>query len=115
VGGGIIIVPVLSLAFAVPHVLAKGTSLAVILPTAIMGTIRNRQTQLTALKPAMVVGLAGVASALAASRLSLGLDPKVSRALFAGLLTFAAARLAVTGWAGLRATPAPAVAGAQAE
>jgi len=103
VGGGIIIVPVLTLAFAVPHVLAKGTSLAVILPTAVIGTIRNRRTQLTALRPAAVVGLAGIASALAATRLSIELDPKVSRGLFAALLLLAAARLAHTGTIGLRA------------
>src|SRR3546814_409178 len=80
VGGGIVIVPLLSIAFGVPHVLAKGTSLAVILPTAIMGTIRNRRTQLTALRPAMGVGMAGVISALLASQISLELDPSVSRA-----------------------------------
>src|SRR3546814_21188023 len=48
VGGGIVIVPLLSIAFGVPHVLAKGTSLAVILPPAIMGTLRQRPPQPTA-------------------------------------------------------------------
>lgn len=107
VGGGIIIVPVLTLAFGVPHVLAKGTSLAVILPTAIVGTIRNRRTNLTALRPAAVVGLAGVASALLATRLSIGLDPRISRGLFAVLLLLVSVRLARTGWLAMR-RPAPA-------
>jgi uncharacterized protein len=106
VGGGIIIVPVLTLAFGLPHVLAKGTSLAVILPTAVIGTIRNRQSRLTALRPAAAVGLAGIGSAYVASRLSIGLDPDLSQALFAGLVTVAALRLARTGLAGLRAGPA---------
>jgi hypothetical protein len=103
VGGGIIIVPVLTLAFGIPHVVAKGTSLAVILPTAVIGTIRNRRSQLTALAPAAVVGVAGIASAFAASKLSLELDPAVSQALFAGLLTTVAVGLARTGVLGLRA------------
>lgn len=103
VGGGIIIVPLLSIVFGVPHVLAKGTSLAVILPTAVMGTMRNRRTQLTALRPAAIVGLSGVISALVASRISIGLDPQVSRALFALLLLLVAARLARTGWTARRA------------
>lgn len=108
VGGGIIIVPVLSLLFGVPHVLAKGTSLAVILPTAVMGTLRNRRTQLTALKPAAAVGVAGIVSALAATQLSVELDPKVSRGLFAVLLVLVAVRLGRTGWIALRtAAPAP--------
>jgi uncharacterized protein len=102
VGGGVIIVPALTLAFGVPHVLAKGTSLAVILPTAVVGTIGNRRSQLTALKPASVVGAAGIGSALIASRLSLGLDPTVSRALFASLLVIVAMRLAHSGMMGLR-------------
>lgn len=102
VGGGIIIVPVLTLALGVPHVLAKGTSLAVILPTAAMGTIRNRQAQLALLRPALAVGLGGVASAFAASRLSLELDPDVSRALFSALLVIAGARLARAGLVGRR-------------
>lgn len=102
VGGGIIIVPALSIAFGVPHVLAKGTSLAVILPTAVMGTIRNRRTQLTALRPAIGVGLAGVVSALLASQLSLELDPEISRALFAALLLIVATRLGRTGWVAMR-------------
>src|SRR5690606_8774090 len=68
VGGGIIIVPALTVLFGVPHVLAKGTSLAVILPTAVMATLRNRRTGLTALRPAAAVGLGGVLSAWLASR-----------------------------------------------
>lgn len=104
VGGGIILVPVLSLLFGVPHVAAKGTSLAVILPTAVMGTIRNRHTELTALRPAAVVGVAGIVSALAATQLSVGLDPEVSRAVFAVLLVVVAVRVGRTGWRSLRTT-----------
>lgn len=103
VGGGILIVPVLGLAFGVPHVVAKGTSLAVILPTALIGTARNRRSQLTALGPAATVGLAGMASAFVASKISIDLDPAVSRTLFAALLTAVALRLARTGVATRRA------------
>ena len=107
VGGGIVIVPVLTLAFGVPHVLAKGTSLAVILPTAVMGTIRNRRSQLTALRPAAIVGLAGVGSALAASQLSLELDPAISQGLFAALIVVVAVRLGRRGWRDLRRSATP--------
>lgn len=96
VGGGIVIVPVLTIVLGLPLVLAKGTSLAVIIPTALAGTLRNRRTGLTALRPGVVVGLAGVASAVAASQLSLGLDPDLSAALFAVLLVVVAVRLATT-------------------
>lgn len=95
-GGGIIIVPILTIAFGLPLVLAKGTSLAVIIPTAILGTVRNRTAGLTALRPAAAVGLAGVASAVGASRISLELDPTVSSLLFATLLVVVAVHLVVT-------------------
>ena len=93
VGGGILIVPALTIGFAIPLALAKGTSLAVIVPTGIMGTIRNRRVGLTALKPAAVVGCAGILSALAASKISVGLDPELSSRLFAVLLAIVAIRL----------------------
>lgn len=98
VGGGIIIVPVLTLLFESPLVLAKGTSLAIIVPTAVVSTIRNRKMGLTAFSAGQVVGGAGVITALAASRLSLGLDPKVSSMLFATLIVIVAIRLGRTGW-----------------
>jgi uncharacterized membrane protein YfcA len=102
VGGGIIIVPALTLAFGVPLVLAKGTSLAVILPTALIGTARNRRSGLTAVRPAVVVGLAGIGTAYLASKLSIGLAPEVSQPLFAALLAVVALRLAREGVHGLR-------------
>jgi uncharacterized protein len=94
VGGGIIIVPALTLLFGIPHVLAKGTSLAVIVPTAVMGTLRNRRAGLTALLPAVVVGAGGVVSAPVGARLALALDATIARALFAALLLVTAVRLA---------------------
>jgi uncharacterized membrane protein YfcA len=94
VGGGIIIVPALTIGVGLSLAMAKGTSLAVIVPTAIVGTIRNRAAGLTAIGPAAVVGGAGIGSALVASRISIGLDDRVSSALFAVLLLAVAARLA---------------------
>ena len=93
VGGGILIVPALTIGFAAPLALAKGTSLAVIIPTAILGTFRNRRVGLTALRPAAVVGCAGIASALLASQISVDLDPELSSRLFAALLVLVAFRL----------------------
>lgn len=107
VGGGIIIIPALSMLFGVPLVLAKGTSLAVILPTAISGTLRNRQSALTNLRAGVIVGLAGVVTALLASQISLGLDPDVAQILFAALLILAAIQVSRTGYRDLRAPDAP--------
>ena len=93
VGGGIVMVPALVLVLAEPQVIAKGTSLAVIVPTAAAGTISNIRAGLADLRVAGVVGLAGVVAAYAASLLALRLDPLLSAVLFALLLIAMAVRL----------------------
>jgi uncharacterized protein len=93
VGGGIVMVPALVLVLAEPQVIAKGTSLAVIAPTAAAGTISNLRAGLADLRTAAAVGIAGVAAAFAASLLALRLDPLLSAVLFALLLVAMAIRL----------------------
>jgi uncharacterized membrane protein YfcA len=95
VGGGIVIVPALVILLSVPDAVAKGTSLAVIIPTALVGTLRNLRHGNGDLSVAALVGLFGVASAFAGSKISLGLEPRVSSVLFAGLLVLVAARLLI--------------------
>ena len=93
VGGGIIMVPAFTVLFGMPIVLAKGTSLAVIVPGAILGTVRNRAQGTTDLRLGLVAGVAGVATAALASQISLGLDPDVASATFAGLLLLVVVRM----------------------
>lgn len=93
VGGGIIMVPAMVLVFGLSDVVAKGTSLLVIIPTAAVGTARNARRGAADLPVAATLGLAGVVSAFAGSRVALRLDPRVSTALFAVLLALSAAQL----------------------
>ena len=93
VGGGIVMVPAMIVLFGIPAVVAKGTSLAVIVPTAVMGTWRNRTKHNTDLQTAAVVGVAGIVSAFAASQVSVGLSETTSNVLFAILLTAVAVRM----------------------
>jgi uncharacterized membrane protein YfcA len=93
VGGGIVMVPAMIVLFGIPAVVAKGTSLAVIVPTAVMGTWRNRTKHNTDLHIAAVVGVAGIVSAFAASQVSVGLSETTSNVLFALLLTVVAVRM----------------------
>lgn len=95
VGGGVVMVPAQVLLFAIPDAVAKGTSLAVILPTALIATSRNLRAGNANLRVAVVVGLAGVVSAFLMSQLAVDLDPTVSSLLFAGLLTVTAVRMLV--------------------
>lgn len=93
VGGGIVIVPVLVLLFSIPDAAAKGTSLLVIIPTAVAGTAYNVKKRTADLPTAAWVGLGGVAAAFGASLASVRLDPRLSSILFAVLLVAVAAQL----------------------
>jgi len=93
VGGGIIMVPALVVLFGMADVVAKGTSLVVIIPTAVLGTLRNRAAGNVDLRTALLVGLAGTVSAAAGVAVATRLDPRVSITLLALLLLATAARL----------------------
>lgn len=93
VGGGIVIVPALVLLFGVGDVVAKGTSLLVIIPTALIGTLRNRGLGNADLGVAILLSLAGTLTALLGVRVATRLDPQVSTLLLAALLLATALRL----------------------
>ena len=93
VGGGIVMVPAMVVGFGIPAAIAKGTSLVVIVPTAIMGTWRNRKKRNANLKVAGVLGMAGVVSAFVAGKISVGMSETLSNVLFSILLLVVAARM----------------------
>lgn len=92
VGGGIIMVPAMVVLFGIPSVVAKGTSLAVIIPTSIMGTLRNRAVRNADVRVGAIIGLAGVVSAVIGGLIADRMSDPLSNALFAGLLIVVAAR-----------------------
>ena len=96
VGGGIVIVPVLVVAFGVPSVIAKGTSLLVIIPTALSGTFVNHRRGNVDLTVAAIVGLAGAAAAYGGAKVSANIGSELSSILFGALLVVVAVRLLLT-------------------
>jgi uncharacterized membrane protein YfcA len=95
VGGGIFMVPGLVILFGLPAAVAKGTSLAVIIPTAVVGTARNLAVRNADMRVAGLVGVAGIVSSYLASQLAVRLDEQVSNVLFAGLVVITAVRMAI--------------------
>jgi hypothetical protein len=93
VGGGIILVPAMVVGFGIPAAIAKGTSLLVIVPTAIMGTWRNRKKKNADIRVAVILGLGGVVSAFVGGNISVGMSETLSNVLFAILLVVVAARM----------------------
>ena len=93
VGGGVIMIPAMMVLLGLPNVIAKGTSLAVIIPTAITGTFRNRSASNVDMRAAVIVGVGGIFSAIAGGWISARLSESLSNALFATLLVVVAGRL----------------------
>jgi uncharacterized membrane protein YfcA len=90
IGGGVIMVPAMVVLLGMVPVVAKGTSVAVIVPTAIMGTIRNRKKANADIRVAVVVGGFGAISAVVGGTISDRLSDQVANVMFAALLVFVA-------------------------
>lgn len=94
VGGGVIVVPVLILVFGVSDLIAKGTSLLMMIPTALTGTIANYRRGNVDLRAAVVVGLLAVIASVGGSLVATVIPPLLGSILFAILLFYSAAHLA---------------------
>jgi uncharacterized membrane protein YfcA len=90
IGGGVIMVPAMVVLFGQIPVIAKGTSVAVIVPSALVGTIMNRKNRNADLRVAFAIGVAGIPSAIAGSLIADSIDDSVSNAMFALLLVIVA-------------------------
>ena len=91
IGGGVVMVPALVVVLGMVPIFAKGTSVAVIVPTSIVGTIRNRKTAFVDFKVAAVAGGCGAAMAVSGGTIADGISSSVSNIMFACLLLFVAA------------------------
>lgn len=81
IGGGIIVVPVLVIAFGYGQHLAEGTSLAVIVPTALLGAAVHSRRGYTDWPMGLRLGGGGLVGSLAGAELALALPgPLLSRA-----------------------------------
>ncbi|MEA2002517.1 MAG: sulfite exporter TauE/SafE family protein [Actinomycetota bacterium] len=93
IGGGIIFVPSLVVFFGFEQHIAQGTSLAIIVPTAIVGTILHAKKGRVDWRVAALIASGGIVGGLLGSRAALALDPLLLRRLFAGLLVIIAIRM----------------------
>jgi uncharacterized membrane protein YfcA len=82
------------LALGLAPVVAKGTSLAVIVPTAIIGTWRNRRNLNVDVRAATIIGLSGAGTAVVGGVIADCMPDRLSNLMFALLLVYMASRLA---------------------
>src|SRR6185312_4354061 len=93
VGGGTLIVPFLTLAAGFSQHAAEATSLVVILPTAIAGSLALRRRGVGDLGLALRFGVLGALGAAGGALLALGLPATTLRVVFAFFLAIAGLRL----------------------
>lgn len=95
VGGGVIVVPVLMFVFGTSDLMAKGTSLLMMIPTAISGTIGNLKRGNVDLVAAAIVGGAACTTTALGAWFATLLDPAAANILFAVFLAFIAVQMAL--------------------
>ncbi|HET7079884.1 MAG TPA: sulfite exporter TauE/SafE family protein [Chloroflexia bacterium] len=89
-GGGIFLVPALTLGFNLPFQVAAGTSLVAVAATSAAGSSTYVRTRLTNIRLAVLLGTATVAAAIGASLVAQAIDGRILRGLFAFLLLYTA-------------------------
>jgi uncharacterized protein len=97
VGGGTLMVPFLTLAAGLSQQAAEATSLLVVLPTAISGSLALRRRGVGDLGLALRFGLAGSIGSVLGALLALALPASTLRIVFAAFLCVVGLRLAKDG------------------
>ena len=103
IGGGAIMMPALSFVLGASDLMARGTSLLVMFPGAISGTIANWRRGIVHLTSGLIVGCCAALTAPLGTTMAGMISPRAGSLLFAAWLAFLAVRSMMTA---LRATRA---------
>lgn len=102
VGGGIIVVPALILLFGSSDLIARGTSLLMMIPAALSGTTGNIRRKNVDLVGAALIGGAACLTTTAGAWIARSIDPFLGNILFAVFLAVIAVQLVARAVARLR-------------
>ena len=93
IGGGIVYVPALVALFSFAQHEAQGTSLAVIIPTAIVAAFVHARARRIDWQLALALGAGGIIGGLLGAWSALSLDGPLLRRMFAGFLVITSLRM----------------------
>lgn len=99
IGGGVMIVPALILGFGAGDLLARGTAIAMMIPTSISGTIAHVRAGRADLLASGILGFGAAFTTALGAITAHALDPRIGNMLFALFVVFLAGQLA---WRALR-------------
>lgn len=88
VGGGIIVVPILMFFFGANDLVAKGTSLLMMIPGSLSGTLANWKRKNVDLRAAAAVGIAASLASPLGSMIAVRLEPFWANVAFSAFLVF---------------------------
>ena len=97
VGGGVLLVPFMVLVLDLTQHSAEGTSLLVIVPTALVGAVAHAKRGYVDVKTVAFLAAGGIAGAVLGAFLGLELSGEMLRKLFAALVAFVGMRLVYDG------------------
>jgi len=95
VGGGVVVVPILMLGFGTSDLVAKGTSLLMMIPTALSGTVGNLRHRNVDVRAALFIGGAACTTTALGAWIATILDPFAANALFAVYLIVIGVQMAI--------------------
>ena len=95
IGGGLAFVPIMTIGFRMPQQLAQGTSLAAIIPTALVGGITHIRQGNVQRDAAIWMGGGGVVGAVIGALVAVDLPTSFLARLFGVFLLFSAYRIAM--------------------
>ena len=99
IGGGQVFVPILTIGFRLPQQLAQGTSLAAIIPTAIVGGITHVREGNVVAEAAIWMGIGALVGAVIGALIAVEVPAELLARTFGAFLIFSAFRL---GWTARR-------------
>lgn len=100
IGGGLVMIPFMVFVLDEPQKVAEGTSLLVIVPTAVAGVVAHHMEGLVAVREALLLGAGGILGSFAGALIALSLHSDVLEGLFGGFAVIMGARLI---WRGITA------------
>lgn len=93
VGGGVIVVTALMLLFGASDLVAKGTSLLMMIPSALGGTVGNLRRQNVNMPAALIIGLSASATTFLGAQIAFHVSPEAANLLFSSFLVVVAAQM----------------------